>query len=60
MGLVRLRTILAHRHPEESVDPQQVALQATLDDIRRVSSELHATNAALSARVTKLKEKRSE
>lgn len=57
MGLVRLRTLL-HRHEDESIDPQQVALQATLDDIRRVSSELHNTNAALLARVTKLKEKR--
>lgn len=53
-----VRTLVRHKVKEESVDPQTVALEATLADIRRVSSELQDTNAALSARVSKLKEQR--
>lgn len=58
MGWNKVRTLVRHKTKEEVVDPQTIALEATLADIRRVSSELQDTNAALSARVSKLKEQR--
>lgn len=55
MGWVGTLMRTLHREQEDLVDPDEVALRATLADLRRVSLDMHETNTALTARVEKLR-----